>query len=85
MQIPLPQSPLYVQVWPGLHVGPQFGPPQSMSVSRLFKMPSAQLGGGGWQTLPVQTMLLQSPFTTHESPTWQRTQLPPPQSTSDSF
>src|SRR5690349_18212440 len=56
-------------------------PPQSMSVSLLFFLPSVQVGA---QTPPVQTPPMQSPGSPQNWPVAQGGHIAPPQSTSDS-
>ena len=80
-QLPLRQSPTLLQVCPAAHLG-QTGPPQSVSVSPPFLMPSTQVGLAGTQTLAAQAPLLQSEPTLQIHPFWHLPQAFPPQSTS---
>jgi len=86
-QLMLPPQTSLVQSLPSLHIMPvpQGGqlPPQSVSVSSWFFMPSVQLSP--WQTLPVQTPLRQSVPVKQLSPLGQGEQVSPPQSSSVSL
>ena len=78
------QSAALRQVPPGLH-GLQAGPPQSLSVSVPFFIPSLHARDPvGLQRPPTHSPLVQSALALHTLPTAHGAQAGPPQSTSDS-
>src|SRR3989338_1088789 len=84
-QTPLVQTPLWqseeaAQALRSAHFG-QAGPPQSRSVSRLFCLPSVQVGTVP-QMLFAHIFIWQSSFPLHALPSTHAVQLPPPQSVS---
>src|SRR3954454_8450012 len=80
-QIPLTQSLPLAHFCPLAHFG-QFGPPQSMSVSPSFWIPSEHVGAGSTQTPAVHTPVTQSVPLPHFLPSAHFGQFGPPQSTS---
>jgi hypothetical protein len=72
---------LLAQPCPAAHLA-HTGPPQSVSVSPPFLMPSTQVGLAGTQMLPTQEPLLQSEPAPQIQPLEHLTQAAPPQSMS---
>jgi len=60
LQTALVQSPGALQRWPAAQRAEHAAPPQSTPLSSWFEMPSVHVAV--WHTLPVQCLLLQSPF-----------------------
>src|SRR5690606_17211500 len=81
-QLPVVQSDPALQRWPMPH-GSQIAPPQSVSVSSWFSVPSVHVPGAASQRPSApQSPLRQSPATAHIAPTPQPSQVAPPQSMS---